>query len=54
DFLNMVQAAAQNPDWIGFNNEGYVFAAFVFWIFCFGMSRYSQRLEKKLHVARQH
>ena len=27
---------------------GYVFAGFVFWIFCFGMSRYSQMLERRL------
>ena len=27
---------------------GYVFAGFVFWIFCFGMSRYSAALEKRL------
>ncbi len=52
DFLGMVQAAGTNPDWLGFAVEGYVFAAFGFWIFCFGMSRYSQRLEKKLHTGR--
>jgi len=27
-----------------------VFAAFMFWIFCFSMSRYSQYLERKLHT----
>jgi len=50
DFLGMVQLAGTNPDWLGFAIEGYVFAAFGFWIFCFGMSRYSQHLEKKLHT----
>ena len=30
--------------------EGYVFAALVYWIFCFSMSRYSQNLERKLHT----
>ncbi len=51
DFLGMVkEAAATNPRWLGFDIEGYVFAAFVFWIFCFGMSRYSQRLETRLHT----
>ncbi len=48
DFLGMVQLAGTNPDWLGFAVEGYVFAAFGFWIFCFSMSRYSQRLEKQL------
>jgi general L-amino acid transport system permease protein len=27
---------------------GYVFAAFIFWLFCFGMSRYSQFIERRL------
>ena len=48
DFLGMIQLAGTNPDWLGFAVEGYVFAAFGFWIFCFSMSRYSQHLEKKL------
>ena len=34
--------------WLGFFTEGLVFAAFVFWIFCFSMSRYSMALERKL------
>ena len=50
DFLGMIQSAGSNPDWLGFAVEGYVFAAFVFWIFCFGMSRYSLHLERKLHT----
>ncbi|MFQ5774400.1 MAG: amino acid ABC transporter permease [Kiloniellaceae bacterium] len=53
DFLGMVQLAGTNPDWLGFAIEGYVFAAFGFWIFCFSMSRYSQRLEKKLSTERR-
>ena len=52
DLLGIVQAAATDPDWIGFAMEGYLFAGFVFWIFCFGMSRYSLRLEKKLTPTR--
>ncbi|HEY5646227.1 MAG TPA: amino acid ABC transporter permease [Pseudomonadales bacterium] len=50
DFLGMAQLAGTNPDWLGFAVEGYVFTAFGFWIFCFGMSRYSQHLERKLHT----
>ena len=34
-----------------FASEGYVFAAFCFWIFCFGMSRYSMYVERKLGPA---
>ena len=50
DLLGMVQAAGTNQKWLGFSTEGYVFAGFVFWGFCFGMSRYSQHLERKLHT----
>jgi His/Glu/Gln/Arg/opine family amino acid ABC transporter permease subunit len=50
DLLGMVQLAATNPDWLGFATEGYVFAALGFWVFCFGMSRYSQAIERKLHT----
>ena len=50
DLLGMVQLAGTNPKWLGFATEGYVFAAFAFWIFCFTMSRYSLHLEKKLHT----
>jgi len=34
--------------WLGFHTEGLVFAAFVFWLFCFSLSRYSMALERKL------
>lgn len=29
---------------------GYIFAAAIFWIFCFGMSRYSQHVERRLET----
>ena len=47
EFLGMINMAKSNPEWLGFAAEGYVFAALVYWIFCFSMSRYSQRLEEK-------
>jgi general L-amino acid transport system permease protein len=50
DLLGTVQAANTNPEWLGFGKEGYVVAGLGFWIFCFGMSRYSQWLERKLHT----
>ena len=50
DLLGMAQLAATNPDWLKYNLEGYFFVGFVFWLFCFSMSRYSQHLEKKLHT----
>ena len=30
------------------------FAGFGFWIFCFAMSRYSQRLERRLQTGHKH
>jgi general L-amino acid transport system permease protein len=51
DLLGMVQAAATDPRWLGFALEGYVFAALVFWVFCFGMSRLSMALERRLGSA---
>ncbi|QJQ95501.1 MULTISPECIES: amino acid ABC transporter permease [Halomonadaceae] len=50
DLLGIVQAALADSRWLGFSLEGYIFAAFIFWIFCFSMSRYSQYLERKLHT----
>jgi len=50
DILGMVQAGLTDANWLAPNvpYTGYVFAAFMFWIFCYGMSRYSQHMERKL------
>lgn len=48
DLLNSIKQATTDPAWLGMATEGYVFAALIFWIFCFGMSRYSLHLERKL------
>lgn len=50
DMLAMIQAGLADPNWLGYAIEGLTFAAFVYWIFCFGMSRYSLALERKLHT----
>ena len=52
ELAGMIGLAKTNPKWLGMATEGYVFAAFVFWIICFSMSRYSQNLEKKLSTDR--
>jgi general L-amino acid transport system permease protein len=52
DLLGIVQAALTDASWLGFALEGYVFAGFGFWIFCFAMSRYSMRLERRLSAGR--
>ena len=53
DFLGIIKAALSDPNWLGFAIEGYVFAAVVFWAFCFTMSHYSARLERRLGGARR-
>ena len=48
DFLGMAQAASRSPEWKGYDFEAYTFVAVIFFICCFGMSKYSQALERKL------
>jgi len=48
DLLGKVQQAFSDPEWLGYSTEGYLFVGFVFWVFCFGISRYSQALERSL------
>jgi general L-amino acid transport system permease protein len=48
DVLGAIQTAIKDPAWGNVATEGYVFGALVFFVFCFGMSRYSQALERKL------
>jgi len=50
DLLAMVNVTANDRDWLGMDTEGYVFVAFIFWIFTFGMSIYSKHLEKRLNT----
>jgi len=47
DFLGIVQFTASNSEWIRYTKEGYIFVGAVFWLICFGLSRYSQTLEQK-------
>ncbi|MCG7599543.1 amino acid ABC transporter permease [Halomonas sp. McH1-25] len=53
DLLAIIRAGLTDTNWLGFATEGYVFAALVFWIFCFSMSRYSQYIERKLHTGHE-
>ena len=48
----MVNLAKTNPKWLGFAMEGYVFAAIIFWIICYAMSKYSYNLEQKYKTDR--
>lgn len=50
DFLGMVQAAAEDPKWLNYGMEGYIFAIFVYWLFCYLMKRISKHLDHKLQM----
>jgi len=55
DLLAMIQAGIADPQWLigdHIRETAYFFAGISFWIFCFGMSRYSARLERRLSVRR--
>ena len=52
ELAGMIGLAKTNPKWLGMAIEGYVFAGLVFWVICYAMSRYSQRLEKSLSTER--
>jgi general L-amino acid transport system permease protein len=46
DFFTTLRAALGDPNWLGFPTEAYLFAAAVYFVLCFAMSRYSQSLER--------
>ncbi len=50
DFLNAVRTAAQDTEWRVFFIEGLVFAAMVYFIFCFAMASYGRYLEDRLNT----
>lgn len=52
DLLNTVQSASSDNSWASPTRAvtGYLFAAMVFWVFCFAMSRYSIWIEQRLNT----
>lgn len=51
DFLGIAKAASQDPAWLGFDAEAFVFCAAVYWVLCFSLSRYGRSLERRGHGA---
>lgn len=47
DFINIVTAALSDPRWIGSPTEAYVFVAAVYWVICFGLSRWGRSIEQR-------
>ncbi len=50
DLLGIAKTVVTDANWIGLIHESYAFVAVIYWVFCFGMSRYSIWLEAKLHT----
>jgi general L-amino acid transport system permease protein len=52
DLLGIINASTSDANWASPQTAptGYFFAAMTFWIFCFGMSRYSMFMEERLHT----
>ncbi|QKC84541.1 amino acid ABC transporter permease [Mesorhizobium sp. NZP2077] len=50
DLLGIIKQNFADPNWATAQTakSGLLFAAFVFWLFCFGMSRYSMYTERRL------
>lgn len=48
DLLNAARASAADPQWLGFYNEAYIVVAVLYFVICFGASRYSRWLERRL------
>lgn len=56
DFLRTIESARLDPAWAGptISATGYLFAALFYFVFCFGMSRYSLFIERRAHRGRGH
>jgi len=50
DLLSMVHLSANDSNWLGMETEGYVFVTFVYFIFCYMMSKYSMILENRFNT----
>lgn len=53
DLTLSAKVALADPLWQGFSVEAYVFIGFIYFVFCYGMSRYSQYIEQRLDVGKQ-
>jgi general L-amino acid transport system permease protein len=57
DFLGVLQSGLVDPVWIigdQIRQTAYFFAGVVFFVVCFGLSRFSARIERKLDVGRHY
>jgi general L-amino acid transport system permease protein len=48
DLLKTTQSTLQDPRWMGFSAEAYIFIALVYFVCCFYLSNFSRRIERDL------
>ncbi|MGF1650699.1 MAG: amino acid ABC transporter permease [Hyphomicrobiaceae bacterium] len=53
DLLGAVQLSSNDPVWRAFYVEGLVFAAVIYFVICYSMSRYARHLEHSLDTSRR-
>jgi general L-amino acid transport system permease protein len=55
ELLGVARVVTQQPDFLaqGLDDQTLAFAAFIYWVFCYSMSRASQRLEQRLEVGQR-
>jgi general L-amino acid transport system permease protein len=54
DLLNTARVAAQDPEWLGFHTEAFVFVGLIYFAGSTLMSQYGLWLERRLHRDRRH
>jgi general L-amino acid transport system permease protein len=54
DLLGAARSVIVDPKWAGFGLEVYLFVAALYFVFCYAVSRYSQRLEHRLAAQTHH
>ncbi len=50
DLLKTTQSTLQDPRWMGFSAEAYIFVAIIYFICCFYLSNFSRKIERELHT----
>lgn len=53
DLLGIARSIIANPDWLGLQTEVYLFAAFIYFMVSYSMSRVSRRIELALGIERK-
>jgi general L-amino acid transport system permease protein len=48
DLMQSTKVSLTDAAWRGFSIEAYIFVSLIYFVFCYGMSKYSQNLEKRL------